>query len=669
MEPSSSVENIDTLCVNTIRCLAVDMVEKANSGHPGLPLGAAPMAYMLYDQIMRYNPRAPLWFDRDRFILSAGHGCAMLYSILHLTGYDLPMDELMRFRQMGSMTPGHPEFGLTPGVEVTTGPLGQGFCNGIGMAIAERYLAAKFNKPDFSIIDHHIYAIVSDGDLMEGVASEAASLAGHLCLSKLVYLYDDNKISIDGSTKIAFTEDVGQRFEAYNWHVERVDDANNLDELKAAIIRARANGEKPSLVIVKSHIGFGSPKQDTSAAHGEPLGAEAIKKTKEKLGWPQAPTFYIPNEVLSHFRKAIDRGKEHQTKWQRLFEGYKKAYPELATKLELVMRNELPEKWDAELPIFSPTSGPIATRDACGKVMNAIAMNFELFIGGSADLAASTKTDLKDMGDFTPENPAGRNIRFGVREHAMGSISNGIAQHGGIIPFTGTFLIFSDYMRPPIRLAALMRSHVVFIFSHDSIGLGEDGPTHQPIEQLMSLRLIPHIAVLRPADANETVAALRFAMAHKGPIVIATTRQKLPVLDVSVYPISEGLPKGAYILVDAPNGRPDIILIATGSEVSLVLAARDKLAEKKFKVRVVSMPSWELFDRQATDYRQNVLIPAVPKLAVEAASPLGWHKYVGERGDIIGLERFGASAPSEIVMKNLGFSVENVVERAIAIIK
>jgi transketolase len=669
MNAIGSINNIDNLCVNTIRFLAVDMVEQAKSGHPGLPLGAAPMAYTLYDKFIHYNPQDPLWFNRDRFILSAGHGCAMLYSILHLTGYDLPLDELKRFRQWGSKTPGHPEYGMTPGVEVTTGPLGQGFGNGIGMAIAERYLAAKFNKPDFPIVDHYIYAIVSDGDLMEGIASEAASLAGHLRLSKLVYLYDDNKITIDGSTKISFTEDVGKRFEAYDWHVERVDDANNLEELESAIKRAKANGEKPSLVMVKSHIGFGSPKQDTSAVHGEPLGADAMKKTKENLGWPQEPTFFIPDEALSHFRKAIDRGKENQSKWQKLFEGYKMAYPELAAKLEQTMRNELSDKWDSDLPTFTPTSGAIATRDACGKVMNAIAKNFEMYIGGSADLAGSTKTDLKDMGDFTPENPGGRNIRFGVREHAMGSISNGLAQHGGIVPFTGTFLIFSDYMRPAIRLAAIMSSHVIFIFSHDSIGLGEDGPTHQPISQLMSLRAIPHITVIRPADANEMSAAWRFAMKHKGPVAIATTRQKLPVLDIAAYPVNEGLPKGAYILADAPGGHPDIILIATGSEVQLILGAREKLAEKNIKARVVSMPSWELFDRQAPEYRRSVLLPGIPKLAVEAASPLGWYKYVGEKGDVIGLERFGASAPSEIVMKNLGFSVEKVVERAIALIK
>ncbi len=664
MKSSDGVKNIDTLCINTLRFLAVDMVERANSGHPGLPLGAASMAYVLYDKIMRFNPKSPNWFDRDRFILSAGHGSAMLYSILYLTGYDLSLDELKRFRQWESKTPGHPEFGLTPGVEVTTGPLGQGFAMGVGMAIAERYLAAKFNRPNYDIINHYIFSIVSDGDLMEGVSSEAASLAGHLQLSKLVYLYDDNNISIDGNTKITFTEDVGKRFEAYDWHVERVADANNVDELERAIQRAKGNGKKPSLIIVKSHIGYGSPKQDTSAAHGEPLGADALKKTKENLGWPQDPTFYIPDDALSHVREAIDRGKEHENRWQKLFDDYQKNYPDLAAELNKVMRNELPNGWDVDIPTFAPAAGSMATRDACGKVMNAIAKNFEMFIGGSADLAASTKTDLKDKGDFAPENHLGRNIRFGVREHAMGSISNGISQHGGIIPFTGTFLIFSDYMRPAIRLAAIMQTHVIFIFSHDSIGLGEDGPTHQPISQLMSLRAIPGLTVIRPADANETSAAWRFALKHNGPVVIASSRQKLPVLDTALYPINDGLSRGAYIVADAENGQPDIILIATGSEVQLILGAREKLREIKIKARVVSMPSWELYDKQPQEYRRNILIPNVPKLAVEAASPLGWHKYIGERGDVIGLERFGASAPGETVMEKLGFNVNNVVEHA-----
>jgi transketolase len=663
----SQTKDLDTLCINTVRLLAVDMVEAAKSGHPGLPLGAAPVGFTLYDRIMRYNPKNPKWFNRDRFILSAGHGCAMQYSLLHLTGYDLSLDELKRFRQWGSKTPGHAEYGPAPGVEVTTGPLGQGFGNGIGMAIATKYLAAHFNRPDFPIIEHFIYSIVSDGDLMEGVSSEAASIAGHLKLSNIVYLYDDNDISIDGSTDITFTEDVGKRFEAYDWYVQHVSDANNVDEIESAINRARQNGERPSLIIVKSHIGFGSPKQDTSSAHGEPLGPEATKKTKEYFGWPLDKTFYIPEEALSHFREAIDRGKEHEAKWQELFEQYKKSFPDLAAELEMVMQNKLPEGWDNDLPTFTPDSGPMATRNACGKVMNGIAENFPMFIGGSADLAGSTKTDLKGKGDFTPENHGGRNIRFGVREHAMGSICNGIYQHGGLIPFTGTFLVFSDYMRPAIRLAAIMGSHVIFIFSHDSIGLGEDGPTHQPIGQLMSLRAIPHLVVIRPADANETSAAWHWAMKHDGPVAILTTRQKLPVLDATLYPIYAEVSRGAYIMIEAET--PDIVLIGSGSEVKLVLEAQKKLAESKIGVQVVSMPSWELFDEQPLEYRQKVLPPNVPKLAVEAGSPLGWHKYVGERGDIIGLDRFGASAPGETVMKNLGFSVENVVKRAMSLLR
>ncbi len=666
MKANGETKEIDTLCINTVRLLAVDMVEKAKSGHPGLPLGAAPMGYLLFDRFLRYNPQNPKWFNRDRFILSAGHGCALLYALLHLTGYDLPLDELKKFRQWGSKTPGHPEYGLTPGVEVTTGPLGQGFANGVGMAIAERYLAAYFNRPGFPIVDHYIYEIVSDGDLMEGVASEAASIAGHLKLSKIVYLYDDNHISIDGNTEITFSEDVGKRFEAYGWYVQHVSDANNLDELQDAVERAKNNGERPSLVLVRSHIGYGSPKHDSSAAHGEPLGPDATLKTKEKLGWPPDQIFYIPEEVLLHFRQALGRGKQQEQEWQNLLEKYSNAFPQLAREFERVMHNEIPAGWDKDLPTFSPAAGAMATRDACGKVMNTIAKNFSMFIGGSADLAASTKTDLKDKGDFSPQNPAGRNIRFGVREHAMGSISNGIYQHGGLIPFTGTFLIFSDYMRPALRLAAIMKSRVIFIFSHDSIGLGEDGPTHQPIGQLMSLRAIPHMVVIRPADANEMSQAWRWAMKHDGPVTIVTTRQKLPIMDAGKYQIADGVSRGAYVLAGA--GKPDILLIGTGSEVPLVLAAGERLRELNINAQVVSMPSWELFDLQPPEYRDKVLLRGIPRLAVEASYSLGWYKYIGDKGDIIGLERFGASAPGETVMKNLGFSVENVVARALKLV-
>jgi len=656
--------NIDQLRVNTVRFLAVDAVEKARSGHPGLPLGAASMAYILYDRIMRFNPRNPGWSNRDRFILSAGHGCAVQYALLHLTGYDLPLDEIKRFRQLGSMTPGHPEFGVTPGIEVTTGPLGQGFAMGVGMAMAERFLAARYNRPGYPIIDHRTYAIVSDGDLMEGVSSEAASLAGHLGLSKLIYLYDDNNISIDGSTDITFTEDVGKRFEAYGWRIGFVEDGNDLEAIEAAILEAKAEANRPSLISIKTHIGFGSPKQDTSAAHGEPLGAGAVMKTKENLGWPQEPPFHIPDKALQHFREAIPRGQDHEAKWNEMFENYREEYPDLAAEVEHALRGEWPLGWDANLPRFKPETGAMATRDASGKIMNALAASLPTFLGGSADLAASTKTDLKEAGDYTRDNHSGRNIRYGVREHAMGAVSNGMYQHGGVIPFTGTFLVFSDYMRPAIRLAAIMNAHVVFIFTHDSIGLGEDGPTHQPIDHLMSLRVIPGLVVLRPADANETSAAWQVAIKRRGPVALVLSRQKLPAMDYEKYPIFDGVSKGAYVLSEAGGKRPDIVLIATGSEVQHILAAKDKLAEEGINARVVSMPSWELFDEQPSQYRQGILPSGIPRLAIEAASPMGWHKYVGERGDIIGIDRFGASAPGDEVMRKFGFTVEHVIERA-----
>jgi transketolase len=664
MEKLPELMNIDTLCINTLRLLSVDMVEKAKSGHPGLPLGAAPIAYILYNKIMHFNPRNPKWPNRDRFILSAGHGSALQYSALHLTGFDLSLDELKRFRQYGSLTPGHPEYGETPGVEATTGPLGQGFGMGVGMAVAERFLASIFNRPDYPIFDHYTYAIVSDGDLMEGVASEAASFAGHQRLSKLIYFYDDNNISIDGKTKITFTEDVGKRFEAYGWNVYYVDDVDDILALEKAAAQARSRANAPSLIITRTHIGYGSPKQDTSAAHGEPLGPDATKKTKANLGWPEDEQFSIPEIALEHFRRAIPRGEQHEKAWLEKFVKYSQIYPDLAAHLEQVIKEELPADWDKDYAIFKPEDGPMATRDACGRVMNVIAKKLPTFVGGSADLAASTKTDLKDTGDLSPENPSGRNVRFGVREHAMGSISNGMYQHGGIIPFTGTFLIFSDYMRPAIRLAALMHSHVIFIFSHDSIALGEDGPTHQPVEQLISLRMIPNLTVIRPADANEMAAAWHLALRLRGPIALATSRQKLPILDPSKYPIFEGVSRGGYIMIDASDAKPDLIIMATGSEVQLALDAREKLAVENIKVRVISMPSFEIFDLQPMEYRRNILLPGVPILAIEAASPYSWYKYVGDKGDIIGLNRFGASAPGEIVMQKLGFSIDNVIGRA-----
>jgi transketolase len=668
MNSANGSKEIDKLCISTLRLLAVDMVEKAKSGHPGLPLGAAPLAYTIFDRVMRFNPHNPKWFNRDRFVLSAGHGSALLYSMLHLTGYDLSLDELMNFRQYESRTPGHPEYGETPGIEATTGPLGQGFAMGVGMAIAEQYLAARFNRDGFPVIDHYIYEIVSDGDLMEGVSAEAASLAGHLKLSKLIYLYDDNDISIDGNTRITFTEDVGKRFESYGWFVQRVADGNDIEAIEKAIFNAKIQTRKPSIIICKTHIGFGSPKQDTPGVHGEPLGAEAMKKTNEFFGWPSDAAFLIPNTALDHFRQAIPRGLKQESEWNELFSRYRQSHSELAAELEQVISGKLPDGWDSGIPKFEVSAGALATRDTCGKVMNAIAKKNLMFIGGSADLAASTKTDLKDCNDFSDENRSGRNLRFGIREHAMGSICNGIYLHGGIIPFTGTFLVFADYMRPAIRLAALMKTRVIFIFSHDSIGVGEDGPTHQPIEQIMSLRAIPHLTVFRPADANETSAAWKMALTLDGPSVMITSRQKLPTLDFARYKIFENFQRGGYIIVDSERKIPDIILIATGSEVSLILSAREKLLERGIDARVVSMPSCEIFDRQTEDYRHSVLLPDIAKLAVEAGSPMGWYKYIGGKGDVIGLERFGASAPGDVVMRELGFNIENVVARTMALI-
>jgi transketolase len=658
-----SVNKLDQLCVDTLRFLAVDAVEQAKSGHPGMPLGAAPMAYVVWNHFLRHNPHNPAWLNRDRFILSAGHGSALLYALLHMTGYDLPLEELKRFRQWESKTPGHPEYHYTPGVEATTGPLGQGFAMAVGMAIAERFLASTFNRPNFPIIDHYTYAIVSDGDLMEGISSEAASLAGTLGLGKLIYLYDDNDISIEGNTDCAFTEDVGSRFTSYGWQVISVADGNDIKIVEDAIKTAMAEKNKPSLIIIKTHIGYGSPKQDTGSAHGEPLGMEAVKETKKKLNWPLEPPFHIPEQSLTHFRQAQERGAKLERDWRDLFDKYRKTYPDLSVKFEQAVQGKLPQGWNSEISLFKPEDGAIATRNASGKIMNIIAKTLPNFIGGSADLSPSTMTTLNGFGDFNFETPAGRNIHFGVREHAMGGIINGMSLHGGVIPYGSTFLIFSDYMRPAIRMAALMQTHSIFVFTHDSIGLGEDGPTHQPIEQLSSLRMIPGLTVIRPADANETAAAWKLAIELHGPVALVLTRQKLPVLDPQKYPIAEGVAKGGYVLIDAEAGQPDIILIATGSEVHLIMAARDQLIMHGIKSRVVSMPSWELFDEQPQEYKKHILSPNIPKLAVEAGSPKGWREYVGDTGDVIGLNRFGASAPGTTVMEKLGFSVENVVKR------
>ena len=663
-------DRLDQLCINTVRMLAADAVQKAKSGHPGLPMGTAAMAYVLWTRLLKHNPANPKWPDRDRFVLSAGHGCMLQYALLHLTGYDLRLEDLQNFRQWGSRTPGHPEYGLTPGIETSTGPLGQGVGNGIGMAVAERWLAAQFNRPGHTIVDHYTYAIVSDGDLMEGVASEAASLAGHLKLGKLIYLYDDNHISIDGSTNLAFTEDVGRRFEAYGWHVQRLADGNDLAAVEAAIRAAQAETARPSIILARTHIGYGSPnKQDTAKAHGEPLGEEEVKLTKDRLGWPQSPPFFIPEEADREFRKALDRGKAREAEWRERLKPYAAAFPEEAARWELSMSGKLPEGWDAGLPAFAPSDPAIATRAASGKVLQALSPKIPNLLGGSADLAPSNNTYVPGVLEFQAGSYAGRNFHFGVREHAMGAISNGMTLHGGLRPYTGTFLIFSDYMRPAVRLAALMEIPIIFIFTHDSIGLGEDGPTHQPIEHLMALRAIPGLRVVRPADANETVEGWREALTHHGPTCLILTRQNLPVLDRSGMQAGGGLARGAYVLADAPGGRPRVILLATGSEVSVAVGAQRLLAEKGVPARVVSMPCWEIFEQQPAAYREAVLPSGVTaRVAVEAGSPLGWYKYVGSHGDVVGMTRFGASAPGKVNFEKFGFTPDNVAARALKLL-
>ncbi|MCD6507614.1 transketolase [Candidatus Poribacteria bacterium] len=655
---------LDELCVNTLRFLSVDAVEKAKSGHPGAPMGAAPTAYVIWTRFLRHNPLNPLWPDRDRFILSMGHASMLLYSLLHLTGYDMSIEELRSFRQWGSHTPGHPEYDPHRGVETTTGPLGQGFGNAVGMAIAEAFLAARYNRPGHKIVDHYTYVMASDGDLMEGVSAEAASLAGHLGLGKLIVLYDSNRITIEGSTDIAFSEDVAKRFEAYGWQVLRVKDGNDVDDIAEAIQIARKDLSRPSLIIVPTHIGYGSPKQDSAAAHGAPLGPEAVEAAKGNLGWPLEPSFYIPDEALKRFRQAVTEGERMESDWSERFETWRREYPDLAKEWEMGQDWELPEGWEEKVPTF-PTEKEIATRNASGEVLNAIASHIPYLIGGSADLAPSTKTYLKEFTDFQKGNHEGRNLRFGVREHAMGAILNGMMLHRGVLAYGGTFLVFSDYMRPPIRLAAMMGIPVRYIFTHDSIGVGEDGPTHQPVEQLPALRAIPNLVVIRPADANETAQAWIAALKRKdGPTALILTRQSLPVLDPDRYPIREGVKRGAYVLSESSGGKPDLILIGTGSEVHLALKAQEKLASEGIKARVVSMPSWELFEMQEPEYRRYVLPPDMPRLAIEAAVPLGWHRWVGDRGDVIGLNRFGVSAPGKVALEKLGFNVDNVLAHA-----
>lgn len=642
--------------INTLRFLSADGVQKANSGHPGLPMGAAAMAYTIWTRHLRHNPRNPKWMGRDRFILSGGHGSMLLYSLLHLTGYDLPLEQLQNFRQWGSLTPGHPEYGLTPGVEVTTGPLGQGFANGVGMAIVASHLAALFNKPGHELFDSFIFAIVTDGDLMEGVASEAASLAGHLSLGRLVYLYDDNKISIDGSTDLAFTEDRAKRFEAYGWHVQRVADGNDVEAIDKAVQAAKTD-PRPSLILCRTTIGYGAPnRQGTAKAHGEPLGEDELNAAKDNLGWVREPRFFIPDDVLDFYRQAVDRGRKLESDWNLRRDAYARLFPDLGAELLRRLSGQLPEGWESALPSFPADPKGMATRAASGKVINALAAKLPELIGGSADLAPSNNTKIDGSPAFQKDSPAGRNFHFGVREHAMGSILNGMAVFGGVIPYGGTFLVFADYMRAAVRLAALSHYPTVFIFTHDSVGLGEDGPTHQPVEHLMSLRLIPNLVVIRPADANETAQAWKAAVSRRdGPTVLALTRQAVPTLDTPAL-----VDKGAYVLKDF--GTPEMILMASGSEVSLVLGAAEKLAEEGRGVRVVSFPSWELFERQDEAYRESVLPKNIQKrLAVEAGVTLGWERYADS---VLGIERYGASAPAKVIFEKLGFTVENVAAAA-----
>ncbi|HWS99453.1 MAG TPA: transketolase [Pyrinomonadaceae bacterium] len=670
---TNTTADLDQLCINTIRTLTLDAVQKAESGHPGLPLGCAPLAYLLWTRVMRHNPRNPKWPNRDRFLLSAGHGSMLLYSLLHLTGYDLPLEELQRFRQWGSKTAGHPENVLTPGCEITTGPLGQGFANGVGMAMGAAHLSAKFNQPEFPLIDHYVYSIVSDGDLMEGVASEAASLAGHLKLGKLIYFYDDNRVTIEGSTDLAFTENVPQRFEAYGWHTSTVEDGNDLEAIERAIQEAQGVTDRPSLISVKTVIGYGLPTAGTRKAHSDAPGEEAVREAKRKLGWPEDKHFYIPDEALAHYREVVSRGARQEEEWNALVERYEQANADLGGAWRTTMSGELPEGWEDKLPTFE-NAKPVATRAASGEVINALAPHMPMLIGGSADLGPSTNTDIKDGGSFQAASYAGRTLHFGVREHAMGSTLTGISLNGGLIPYGATFMCFSDYMKPAIRLAALSEVQVIYVFTHDSIGLGEDGPTHQPIEHLAGLRAIPHLYVIRPADPHETREAWRIAIKRReAPTALVLTRQKVPVLDQTKYGPAAGAQRGAYVLAEAESttegeakkATPSLILIATGSEVSLALKAREALQQEGTPTRVVSMPCWELFEEQPKEYRDEVLPPAVAaRLSIEAGARLGWDRYVGPQGDCVSIDRFGASAPGDVALSELGFNVENVLSRA-----
>ncbi len=661
------MNDLDRRCITTIRTLAMDAVQQANSGHPGAPMGMASLGYILWTRRLKHNPAHPAWFNRDRFILSNGHASMLLYALLHLTGYDLSLDDLRNFRQWGSRTPGHPEHGQTPGVETTTGPLGQGFANGVGMALAEAHLGARFNRRGYPLVDHDTYLFCGDGDLMEGVSYEAASLAGHLGLGKLLCIYDDNKITIEGSTELAFTEDVADRFRACGWQVQDLGDAaEDLEAVTAAIDSARMERTKPSLIIVRTHIGYGSPhRQDSSAAHGEPLGAEEIRLTKQGYGWPEEPPFLIPQEVREEMLAVGERGEAQESAWLELMEQYRRQYPELTRQFEAALTGTLPLGWEAGFPSFTPADGPLATRSASATVLNAMARTVPWLLGGSADLAPSTKTVITGSPRISRDNYAGRNIAWGVREHAMCSCSNGLALHGGLRPYASTFFIFTDYARPAMRLAALMKLPVIYLMTHDSLGVGEDGPTHQPVEQLASLRAMPGMTVIRPADATETVAAWQVALDRQGPTLLALTRQNLPVLDRDLLATADGLLQGAYILDREEGEWPELIIIATGSEVHLALAAKVKLAQEGMDVRVVSMPCWELFREQSVEYRNLVLPPAVKcRLSLELGSPQGWHEWVGGDGVIIGVAGFGASAPAGTLFARYGFTVENVVDKA-----
>lgn len=666
LPPASKYSDIDRLSIDAIRVLAMDAVQKADSGHPGTPMALAPLAYVLWTRHLQYNPANPEWLDRDRFVLSAGHASMLLYSVLYLTGYDLTLDDIKQFRQWESRTPGHPEYGYTSGVETTTGPLGQGFGNAVGMAIGEAHLARSFNRDGHAIIDHHTYFIASDGDLMEGVSHEAASYVGHLRLGKLIGFYDDNHITIEGDTRLTYSDDARVRFQAYGWHVQRIEDANDLEALSSAIDTAKAETSRPSLIIVRSHIGYGSPnKHDTAEAHGSPLGAQEVELTKKALGYPSLEPFYVAPEALANWRRMRDRGARLQSEWQQRYDAYRAEHSADANELERRLRGDMLPGWEELIPSFTADNGNVATRAASGAVINAIAPKVPELIGGSADLASSTNTIIKGAPDISPEDYSGRNFHFGIREHGMGSMMNGMSLHGGVVPYGATFLIFSDYMRPAVRLACIMKRHVIYVYTHDSIGLGEDGPTHQPVEQQSTLRAIPGMTLIRPADASETAEAWRTALKHKGgPVALVLTRQKLGFIDRTRYASASGVAQGAYVLRDPPGGAPQVVLISTGSEVALIIEAQQKLEAEGIRARAVSMPSHELFRDQPANYRESVLPVGVKRIAVEAAHPMSWYKWVGSDGVIIGVERFGASAPYKDIYTHLGLTVDKLVDTA-----